>query len=88
MDGTMRRPPVFTIGDRIKLTAAARTRLELHREAQKEGYLLRRAQPPGEWRATVTGFGRTQGTIVIQRDGLKSRETFPANLFQLLRDDT
>ena len=76
----------FHIGDRIKLTPAARTRLELQREAQKEGYLLRRAQPPGTWRAVVLGFGRTQGTIVIQRDGLKSRETFPASLWERVND--
>ncbi len=72
----------FHLGDRVKLTAAARTRLELHREAQKEGYLLRRAQPPADWKATVLGFGRTQGTIVVLRDGLRSRQTWAANLWE------
>ncbi len=78
--------PMFTIGDRIQLTQAARTRLELHREAQKEGYLLRRAQPPADWRASVTGFGRVRGTIVVLRDGLRSKQTWDQRLWERVEE--
>ncbi len=76
----MRRPPVFTIGDRVRLNAAACQRLRLQREARIP--TGQQPQAPELWRATVTGFGRVRGTIVVQRDGLKSKETWAANLWE------